>query len=152
MTGSAARALCPSASAITGTSRQPRMRSPLGAAGLQGDLLALLEQVRVGGEHRHPDPVRPRGRQRDPGHFAEEVVGHLEEDPGAVTAVGFGARRPAVTEVDESLDAGLDHRVRRTPGDPCDEGHPAGVVLQPEVQETALRGRCAHLFADTCIA
>ncbi len=128
------------------------MRRPSARQAWSADLLALLEQVRVGGEHRHAHPVRPGGRQRDPGHLAEERVRHLQEDPGAVAAVRFRAGRTAVTEVDEGLDPGFDHRVRRTPGDPGHEGDPAGVVLQAEVQETALRGWCAHLFADTCVA
>ncbi len=58
----------------------------------------------VVGKERHPDGVGAGRREVDalvPEDAAQEAVGDLDEDPGAVTGVRLGARGPAVLEVGE---------------------------------------------------
>src|SRR5207237_1594793 len=51
----------------------------------------------------------------------QEAVRHLDEDAGAVARVRFAARRPAVKEIDEDLQALLDDTVRAAAFDVDDE-------------------------------
>jgi hypothetical protein len=67
----------------------------------------------------------------------------LQEDAGTIAAVRLGAGRAAVTEIDERLDALLNHRMRRATGDPPDERHSAGIVFDGGVEQTSIRGLSA---------
>ncbi len=111
-----------------------------GSAGLQRDGLAQCSLVGVLREHHHADPVCPRCRQRQPGGLAEEGVGQLEKDACSVATVRLGTGRAAMAEIDERLYALLDHRMDGAAGDPSDERHPAGVVLDGRVEQTSIRG------------
>jgi hypothetical protein len=57
-----------------------------------------------------------------------------------------------MAEIDERLYALLDHQMGGATGDPGDEGHPAGVVLDGRVEQTSIRGSFAYLFSDACVA
>ena len=94
----------------------------------------------------------PGCREREPGRLTQERVWNLEQDPGAVTAVGLGPGRAAMAEIDERLDPLLDHRMRRAAGDPGDERDAAGVMFDGRVRQTSIRGLSAQLFADTRVA
>ena len=81
-----------------------------------------------------PTPYAPGAGSDEPGRVPEEGIRELEQDPGAVAAVGLGARGAAMTEVDERLDALLDDRVSRAAGDPGDERDAAGVMFDGRVE------------------
>ena len=87
-----------------------------------------------------PTPYAPGAGSGQPGGLAEEGVGQLEEDACAVAAVRLGTGRAAMAEIDERLNALLDHRMAGAAGDPSDERHPAGVVLDGRVEQTSIRG------------
>ena len=124
----------------------------LGPARSERYRLAPLPVIGILGKHRHADAVPPRGRQRQSRRVPEEGIGELEQDSGTVAAVGLGARRAPVTEVDERLDALLDDRVSGAAGDPSDERHAAGVMFDGSVEQTSIQGLLAELLADTCVA
>src|SRR5262249_14881229 len=63
----------------------------------------------------------------------QELVGHLEEDAGAVTGVRLAPARAPVQQVDEDLERLAHDRVRAAPLDVHDEADAAGVVLAARV-------------------
>ena len=67
------------------------------------------------------------------GHLAEEPIGRLNQDAGAVTGVGLAAARAAVLEVDEHLQPALDDGVRAHALDVDDEPDAARVVFEARV-------------------
>ena len=79
-------------------------------------------------------PADLRKREIDDG--AQERVGHLEEDPGAVTGLGVGAERAAMPEVLERGERGVDELVARGPTEVRHECDAAGVMLEARVVET----------------
>ena len=63
----------------------------------------------VGGQEGHADGVGAGRRQLDAtlaDDVAQEAVGDLDEDAGAVAGVGLGAGRAAVLEVGQRDEAG----------------------------------------------
>ncbi len=64
----------------------------------------------VGGEEHEAGAVAARHGQGEGEDGAEERVGHLDEDAGAVAGARVGAGRPAVFEVDQEVE-GLPHDV-----------------------------------------
>ena len=48
-----------------------------------------------------------------------------------------------MAEIDERLYALLDYRMRGAAGDPRDERHTAGIVLDGRVEQTSIRGLSA---------
>ena len=87
-------------------------------------------------------------------HLPQEAVRHLDQDAGAVAAVGLAAARAAVQQVDEQLQPLLDDRVRPPALHVDHEPHAACVVLVLRIVE-ALRPRwlCAgsgHGRAPKC--
>ncbi len=109
---------------------------------LDGDRLDRLDRrgaaLVVEGEERRAHGVAAGSRQLDTllgEHRAQEGVGHLGEDAGAVARVGLGARGAAVLEVDECGDGLADDVVRGLPGQLRHEGDAAGVLLLGRVVE-----------------
>ena len=120
-----------------------------------GDLLDLGDRggalVRLLGQEGRADGVRPGLGQLEVADLAQEGVGDLDQDAGAVTGLGVGTGGAAVVEVAQRLQA-LFHDV--VVGDPAqlgDEGHPAGIVLEGRIVEPlggAVDGpACDHGFA-----
>ena len=83
----------------------------------------------VVGQEDQPDAVLAARRQRGGRHLAQELVGRLDQDAGAVAGVHFTSTRAAVTEVDEDLQRLLDDGVRLPPFDVDDKADAAGIVL-----------------------
>src|SRR4029077_19145594 len=86
------------------------------------------------------------------GGFAEEPIGRLNQDAGAVTRIGFAAARPAVLGVEEKLAPALDHGVRSHPLDVDDEPDAARVVFVAGViQALGLRRRRMNRMSHSCV-
>ncbi len=126
------------AARLGGDLAPPEDREPL----LGGDLLdlgpGLGHRLVVAGQEGRADGVRAGGRELEPGLHcdgAQEGVGDLHQDAGAVTGVGLGARRTPVLEVAQR-GQGLRHDVvAGLPGQGGHEGDAARVVLVPRVVE-----------------
>ena len=91
------------------------------------------------GQEHHADAVLARRRQAHAlrGHLlAEERVGNLDQDAGAVAGERIGADRAAMGEVAQDLQTLLDDRVAFLALDVRDEADAAGVVLVGGVVET----------------
>ena len=106
--------------------------------------LGLLGGDGVGGQERQPDGVGARRRQLGIDHGAEEPVGHLDEDPGAVAGVGFGPGGAAVGEVGQGLEAGADQLMAARTLDVGHEGDAARVVFESRVVEAHRARNCLH--------
>ena len=61
----------------------------------------------VDGQEAHQHPVAPRRGQLETGDLAQQLVGHLHEDPGAIAGAGIGAGGPTVLEILQSLDGAI---------------------------------------------
>ena len=98
---------------------------------------------RVARQKHGADAVFALRRQRDAqprGFLAQELVGNLNQDAGAVAGVHFAAARPAVQQVDENLQRLADDAVRPHALDVDDEADAAGVVLEGGVIQALGRG------------
>ena len=122
-----------------------------GEALLGGDLLdpaaGLGGLVGVGGEEAGADGVRVLRRQLEVDHRAQERVGDLDEDAGAVAGVGLGAGGAAVVEVAQRGQRLRHDVVAGLAGERRHERHPARVVLVAGVVEPLGRRErvvCAH--------
>ena len=101
-------------------------------------------RCRLARQKHHADPVLPGLGERHAllGHFfAEEAIGNLNQDAGAVAELRVEARRAAMREVAQNRHALLDDRVRLPPLDVRDEADAAGVVLVCRVVQTLSRWR-----------
>ena len=97
--------------------------------------------------HDKPGAVLGGRRQRDAqarARLAEELVGHLEEDAGAVAGVRLAPTGAAVQEVDQHLERLAHDGVRLPALDVDDEADAACVVFVPGIVET-LSGRWSEL-------
>ena len=113
-------------------------RQPL----LGGDLLdlgaGLGHGLVVAGQERRAHGVRARRRELEAGlagDGAEERVGDLHQDAGAVTGVRLGARGAAVLQVAQGGEGLHQDLVAGLTGQGGDEGHATGVVLVARVVE-----------------
>ncbi len=86
-------------------------------------------------QEHEPDAVLALGGQREGQHLAEEPVGDLQQDAGAVAGVGLAAARAAVPQVHQHLQRLVDDRVRALPLDVHDEADAARVVLVERIVE-----------------
>ena len=68
---------------------------------LLGGLLGVVDRL---GEEADPGGVLPRRRQLMVDHVAQEAVGYLDQDPGAVAGERIGAQSSPVLEVAQRLD------------------------------------------------
>ena len=123
------RAVLPSRPAPTGTSRQPRTaQALLGGDPLDGRPGGRLTGVVVGQERAAHGVGTAVGQLEGHGR-AQERVGDLGEDAGAVAGVRLAAGGPAVVEVAQGGQGLVDDLVARLPGQGRDEGNAARVVL-----------------------
>jgi hypothetical protein len=86
----------------------------------------------VHGEEEHPRGVLAARRKVEPvtrAHLAEEGVGDLEEEAGAVAGGLVAPQGAPVLQVDEDPDPLLDHDVKGNAVDPGDESDAAAVVV-----------------------
>ncbi len=100
------------------------------------ELLELGPARLVVGQEADCDAVAAERRQLLVEHSAEERVGHLDQDPGAVAGQAVGAGGAAVLEVRERGERALDRLVRRLGVEVRDEGDAARVVLVRRVVKT----------------
>ena len=102
-----------------------------------GDVLdrgeRLLERHRLGRQERDARRVRTLGREREPGDRPQELVGHLEQDAGAVARVGLGPGGAAVGEVGEGAQPGHHQFVRPYAPHVGDERDTTGVMFEARV-------------------
>ena len=113
--------------------------------------LGLLRVGRGQRQKRQADRVGTCRWEFETDDLAKESVGHLDQDAGSVTRVGFGAGCTAVLQVAERAEA---HGHDRPAGNALhagDERNAASVVFEPRVIETLRRGKArlswsAHLF------
>ena len=103
------------------------------------------------GRKASPDRVGARLGQREVAHLAQERVGDLDQDAGAVTDVVLGAGRAAVVEVVQGGQAPGDHLVAATAVHVDDEGDAAGVVLERRVVQPLAMGRSRAMRTRTWV-
>ena len=108
-------------------------------------LLELAAPSRVDRKEAHRDAVASGLRQRLVENGAEERVGQLEQDAGAVSRVRIGTRCAPVLQVLERLQRAFDRLVLRGRVEPRDERDTARIVLVVGGVEARLRrARRAH--------
>jgi hypothetical protein len=94
----------------------------------------------VGGKEGHADGVGAGRREVVDAllgeHGAQEAVGDLDQDAGAVAGVGLSAGGATVRQVRQRDQAGSHQLVAAHTLDVGDEGDPARVVLESRVVET----------------
>ena len=109
--------------------------------------LHLVALEIVAGQEREAGAVLRRRRQREAerrAHLAQEFVGHLQQDAGAVAGVRLAPAGAPVQEVDQDLERLAHDGVRLSSLDVDDEADAAGVVLVAGIVET-LSGRRSEL-------
>ena len=119
---------------------------PLVVAGGGDQRLAVRAGRGVLGEEDHPHPVGARRREREAGVPAQNGVGELDQDAGAVAAQRVRTGGTAVAEVAECLQAGADDLVGRLPVQRRHEGDPAVVVVQPRIVQAPHPVRVAEVL------
>ena len=90
----------------------------------------------VGRQEAHQHPVGAERRQLEVDDRAQQLVGHLHQDPGAVAGARVRAGGAAVLEVLERRDRARDDLVRGLVVQPRDHAHAARVVLEAGVVES----------------
>ena len=118
--GMQARALAPTSSATTGTSRQPRTRQAFAVGQGFHPAFAAAGFLRLGGQECGADGVGALGGQLEARHRAEEFVGDLGQDAGAVARALIGAHGAAVFQVAQ----GNEGLLRQCRGRGCRGGWP----------------------------
>ncbi len=98
---------------------------------LHGGALVVVDR-----EEPDADGVVARGGKLEGHDGAEERVGDLHQDPGAVACSGVGPDGPAVLEVAQGTQGGVDDVVTRSASQRRDHGKAAGVLLVGGVVET----------------
>ncbi len=93
-------------------------------------------RVRVGRQEAHQHAVLARGRQLEVDHRAQQLVGHLHQDPRAVARARVRAGGAAVLEVLKRRDRPRDHLVRGHVVQARHHAHAARVVLEAGVVES----------------
>jgi hypothetical protein len=109
-----------------------------------GDLLdARLDggAVLVERQERHARGVLADRGQVEVHDGAQEGVGHLRQDAGAVTGTRVGADRAAVLEVAQRLERELDDVVAGLAAERGDHRQAAGVLLERRVVHALLGGK-----------
>ncbi len=101
--------------------------------------LQLLALVVVGGQECHADCVRADRRQLEVDDGAQELVGDLRDDAGAVTGARVGTDSSAVLEVAQRLESEGDDVVARCAAKGGDHGQAAGILLAGRVVQAGLR-------------
>ena len=125
---------------------------PLLGADAHEQLLAAQPQPGLARQERHADGVLAGRRQLQlqllAHDAAEERVGQLQQDPGAVAGLGIGSAGTAVIHVAERLDARGDDLVGAHAVEPHDGRQTAGVMLEPRIVEASHRSESTR--TDPC--
>ncbi len=137
MTGRAAAAVAPVCSGRTGTSRQPMQPLALLLDGPLQQRLDSLASVLLGGQEAHHHPVGARGRQLQARYRAQQLVGHLHQDPRAVAGEWIGPGGATVLEILERRERARDDLVGGEIVQARDHAHPARIVLVAGVVESS---------------
>jgi hypothetical protein len=112
---------------------------------LAGDLLDVARRPVGVGRRQEGDAtgVGPGRRELDVADLAQQAVGHLYEDTGAVADVRLGVGGASVVEVAQRRQPETEDLVAAAAVHVGHEADTAGVVLEPRVVETLL-GRAGH--------
>ncbi len=95
--------------------------------------LAAGLSLGLGRQEHHANAVLARAGQGYPqpgALFTEELVGHLDQDPGAVAGLRVAAAGPPVPQIDQHLEGLDDDLVGLLPLDVGNYPHAAAVVFQ----------------------
>lgn len=103
-----------------------------------GLLLAAL--ARIARQERQSCGVLSHGRQFEADDVAEECIGHLRQDAGAVPGARIRADGSAVLQVAQGLEGQRDDVVPGFAAQCRDHGEAAGVFLERRVVHALLRG------------
>jgi hypothetical protein len=95
----------------------------------------LLARAGIGRQERRTGRVRADRRKLEVDDGAQERIGDLDQDPGAVTGVGLGTGRSSVLHVGQRLESGHHQLVGAHALQVRDERHTARVVFVPGVVE-----------------
>ena len=98
-----------------------------------------LARLGLARQEAHGNGILAGLRQGDAsggGPFAEQRIGNLDQDAGAIAHQGIGAHRAAMVEVDQELEAQPDDLMAPGALDVGDKAHAAGVVLIAGVIKT----------------
>jgi hypothetical protein len=115
----------------------------LGAGDLLDPCLLLTTLARIARQEGEPCGVLPHRRQFEADHGAEECIGHLRQDAGAVSGARIRADGSAVLQVAQGLEGQRDDVVPGFAAQCRDHGEAAGVFLKRRVVHALLRGVCA---------
>ena len=140
----------------TGTSRQPRTAQALVEHDGFEEVDRLLGQGQIGGQETQADPVRAARREVEVDHRAQELVGHLDEDAGAVATIRLGSLGAAVVEVAQRAERRRDDVMAGPTFDVDDERDAARVVFEPRIVQAARLGQAAKrqprsVYAFVCL-
>ena len=116
---------------------------------LDGDahaqLLAAQAQGGIGRQEAHRDRVVARRRQLElelgAAEAAQQAVGHLQHQPGAVAGVGIGPARAAVLHRGEHRERPLDELAAALAVGTRNQSEAAGIVLEARVVQRVRRER-----------
>jgi len=112
-------------------------------------LTGLVGMVGVERQECKSHSVRATFGQGAPGDAAQEPVGTLQQDSGAVTGVGFGAGCTAVFHAAQRTEPGENDVVRGATLDIDDERHTARVMFEARVvQATRTRQIMQHVSSS----
>ena len=100
----------------------------------------------VGRKEREADAVGASGRQLEVGHLAQEGVGDLDEDAGAVAGVDLGAGCASMVEVAEGAERGIDDVPALRARYVNNKSDAAGIVLEAGVIQAAGVGQGAERY------
>ena len=107
--------------------------------GLLEQAFELRAPARVGRQEADGDPVASGSGEVEGERGAEERIGELEQDPGAVAGGRVGTLGAAMLEVRERGQRAHDRLVAACPVEPGDERDAAGVVLERGIVEAVRR-------------
>ncbi len=142
-TGCTATALGPTARLSVGTSRQPMTRCPSSTTICSNSRSSAARVSGLGRQEHQARAVAALLRQipaETRRFLAEERIGDLNQDAGAVAGVDLAPARAAVLQVDQHLQRLTDDRVRAPALDISDEPDAAGIVLMSWIVETTSGG------------
>ena len=130
MTGADSRAVSPDVPLVDRHVAPPDRPLALGGNRLLDHLFDQQPALGVGRQVAHAHAVAAGRRELDARRgAAQEGVGDLQQDPGAVTGVGIGALGAAMLEVLQRVERLLDHGMTRLSPQLRHEGDAARVVL-----------------------
>ena len=142
ITGSLSRASRPIALESRGTSRQPSGCWPSSTAMRTHSSSQRRRSAGIVRQEAHRDGVVAGRRQLELELLAREAaqqpVGHLQHQPGAVARVGIGPARPAVLHRGQHRERALDHLAAAHAVGARDQAEAARIVLEAPIVKGVL--------------